>query len=141
MMVRRSGKIQSLAGVHAGGLHAALQQRRIRTGRRTPEVPLTAAAPGRHHNKSVGDRLTGACKAFKRNPTEANLFSYGCLIAEIVHEHGLVPDRYPTARPYMDLLTSAVMETTLWMRLGAEGCRLSIANAFAHVEQKYRAQQ
>jgi hypothetical protein len=88
----------------------------------------------------VGDRLIGACVSFKRNPTEPSLFSHACLIAEIVHEHKLVPGRYPTPKPYMGLLASAVMETPLWRTLGPQGCRRSIENGFAHVAVKYRAQ-
>jgi hypothetical protein len=125
---------KSLSGVHGGGLHAALQLRAIRVGQRTPAVPPTG--PNRHHNKSVGDRLIGACVSFKRNPTERGLFSHACLIAEIVHEHKLVPTWYRTPKPYMELLASAAAQTELWRRLGAEGCRRSIENAFAHVEAK-----
>jgi hypothetical protein len=132
---------QSLAGVHGGALHAALKERSIRVGQHTPEVPLTSSsAAGRHHNKRVGDRLIGACVAFKRNPTEPNLFSHACLVAEIVHEYRLVPTYYRTPKPYMDLLASAVMETPLWRALGPEGARRSIENGFEHVEQKCRAQ-
>jgi hypothetical protein len=125
---------QSLAGVHGGALHSALKQRGIEVGQRTPEVPPTAVS--RHHNKRVGDRLIGACVSFKRNPTERNLFSHACLVAEIVHEHRLVPDRHATPKLYMDLLASAAFQTELWKVLGADGCRRSIANGFAHVEQK-----
>ena len=88
----------------------------------------------------MGDRLIGACVSFKRNPTEPNLFSHACLVAEIVHEYRLVPTYYRTPKPYMDLLASAVMETPLWRALGPEGARRSIENGFEHVEQKCRAQ-
>jgi hypothetical protein len=126
---------RSLAGVHGGGLHAALQQRAIKVGQHTPAVP--PAVPSRHHNKSMGDRLIGACVSFKRNPTEANLFSHACLVAEIVHEHRLVPDRYPTAGPYMGLLKGRVMETPLWQALGAAGVERTIERAFRHIEAKW----
>jgi hypothetical protein len=126
---------QSLAGVHGGSLRAALRQRGIKVGQHTPEVPPTA--PGRHHNKRVGDRIIGACVSFKRNPTERSLFSHACLIAEIVYGHGLVPRWYRTARPYMDLLCEAAKQTELWKALGPGGCRRSIESGFAHVEAKH----
>jgi hypothetical protein len=124
----------SLKPGHGGALRAALKARGIEVGTHAVEVPPTAVS--RHHNKSVGDRLIGACVSFKRNPTERNLFSHACLIAEIVHQCGLVPRWYRTPKPYMDLLASAASQTSLWKSLGPEGCRRSIANAFGHVEAK-----
>ena len=88
----------------------------------------------------MGDRLIGACVSFKRNPTEPSLFSHACLIAELVHEHKLVPRWYRTPKPYMDLLVAAAFQTPLWKTLGPQGCRRSIENGFAHVAVKYRAQ-
>jgi hypothetical protein len=64
------------------------------------------------------------CVAFKRKPTEPNLFSHACLIAQVVQEHKLVP------RWYMDLLQSAVRETPLWQALGRDGVRRTIERAF-----------
>jgi hypothetical protein len=129
---------RSIAPGHGGALWAVLKAKGIKVEQHRREVPLTT--PSRHHNKSVGDRLIGACVSFKRNPTERSLFSHACLVAEIVHEHRLVPTYYRTAKLYMDLLASAAAQTGLWKRLGAEGCRRSIENGFAHVEVKYRAQ-
>jgi hypothetical protein len=127
----------TLKAGHGGALRAALKAKGIEVGTHAVEVPLTSSsAAGRHHNKSVGDRLIGACVSFKRNPTERNLFSHACLIAEIVHQYGLVPTYYRTAKPYMELLAGAAFQTELWKRLGPDGCRRSIANAFAHVEAK-----
>ena len=121
--------------MHGGALRATLKVRSIEVGTRNVAVPLPS--PSRHHNKRVGDRLIGACVSFKRNPTERSLFSHACLIAEIVHDHKLVPDRHSTPKPYMDLLAGAAFQTELWGRLGAEGCRRSIENGFAHVEAKH----
>jgi hypothetical protein len=124
---------------HGGALRAALKAKGIQVGgTHAVEVPLiSSAGAGRHHNKSVGDRLIGACVSFKRNPTERSLFSHACLIAEIVHEHGLVPDRHPTAKPYMSLLKGKVMETPLWRALGAAGVERTIERAFRHIEAKW----
>jgi hypothetical protein len=116
---------RSIAPGHGGALWAALKARGIEIRRQRREVPLASAmrAGGehRHHNKSVGDRLIGACVSFKRNPTERSLFSHACLVAEIVHEHRLVPDRHPTSKLYMDLLASAAAQTELWKLLGRRG--------------------
>jgi hypothetical protein len=124
----------SIEPKHRGGFFAALKVRGIRVQTTPSAVP--PAAVSRHHNKTVGDRLIGACVSFKRNPTERSLFSHACLIAEIVHEHKLVPTWYRTPKPYMELLAAAAFRTELWKSLGAEGCRRSIANAFGHVEAK-----
>ena len=114
---------------HGGALRAALKARGIRVQTTPSAVPPTAV--GRHHNKSVGDRLIGACVSFKRNPTERSLFSHACLIAEIVHEHKLVPRWYRTAAPYMGLLKAAAMETELGRTLGRGGVERTIERAFA----------
>jgi hypothetical protein len=130
---------RSIEPGHGGALWAALKAKGIKVEQQRREVPLTspsASGASRHHNKSVGDRLIGACVSFKRNPTERSLFSHACLIADIVHEHRLVPDRHPTAKLYMDLLAGRVMETPLWMTLGRDGVRRTIERAFAHVEAK-----
>jgi DNA-binding Lrp family transcriptional regulator len=126
---------------HGGALFAALKARGISTtgGTQRSEVPpASSGAVSRHHNKTVGDRLIGACVSFKRNPTERNLFSHACLIAEIVHQHKLVPRWYRTAAPYMGLLKAAAMETELGRMLGRGGVERTIERAFAHIAMKHK---
>jgi hypothetical protein len=81
-------------------------------------------------NKYLGARLNSICAGFRRNPTEPMLFSWGCLLAEVLHECRLTP------RKYRGLLESAAMGTPLWTTLGPEGVRRTIDRAFTHVEAK-----
>jgi hypothetical protein len=61
------------------------------------------------------------------------LFSYSCLVAEIVHECGLSPS------VQVELLQSRASLTPLRRSLGRDGVQRTIANAFRHVEERLLA--
>jgi hypothetical protein len=111
---------------HGGGLFAALREHGIAVQKLKPsEVRL--------QSKLAGGRLNGIRNRFARlaNPSERDLFSWACLLAEVLRECGLGP-----LGKYRGLLEGAAMGTPLWSALGAEGVRRTIERAFAHVEAK-----
>jgi hypothetical protein len=117
---------------HGGAFYSALKDRGIRIcPMPTSAVHLTPLMP--KSARSVGARLNGVCDGFRRDPeqTEPRLFSWSCLLAEVLLECDLGP-----LSKYRGLLESAAIGTPLWTTLGAEGVRRTITRAFAHVEAK-----
>jgi len=114
---------------HGGAFWAALKAREIKIERHRHEVllPSLSKVPSLAY---VLDRFSRIA-----NPSEQDLFSHACWLADVAQRHGL---RAP--RQYMRLIETRAAESSLWELLGADGCRRSIANGFAHVELKYGAQ-
>jgi hypothetical protein len=117
---------------HGGAFYAALKARGITVHHTLSGVPLQSNPSLHSPTRNVGARLNSISAGFRRNPTEPMLFSWGCLLAEVLHECKLTPPR-----KYIGLLESAAMETPLWTTLGPEGVRRTIDRAFAHVEARF----
>jgi hypothetical protein len=125
-------KWHSVVPAHGGAFWRELSKRKIKVGQeqRLSEVPNAKPKSKFQASRSPDARLNYICKKISENPTERALFSWACLAAEIVHEC----KRKPTHIAQM--LEGWVMGTPLWETLGRDGIRRTIANAFAHVEQK-----
>jgi hypothetical protein len=136
-------KWHSVVTRHGGALWRELNRRKIKvrdTASPRDTIPLVGAplaADGRPiHQKtfiSPARRINRILDEIERRPTERVLFSYSCLVAEIVHECGL------SAGVQAELLQSRASLTPLWRSLGRDGVRRTIANAFRHVEEKLLA--
>jgi hypothetical protein len=116
---------RSVVPKHGGAFYAALKVRGIRTHTQHyphthSEVP-TAPADWR-------SRFEGAREWLRRHPTEPDLFSAACLIAEIA-------PRTPTAK-VKELLLQDCAANGLTKLLGVDGCRKTIERGFAHIERK-----
>jgi hypothetical protein len=81
--------------------------------------------------RNVRSRLNGIRDGFLRDPTEPRLFSWACLLAEVLLSEKLGP-----LTKYRGLLEGAAMSTPLWTVLGGEGVRRTIERAFEYVEAK-----
>jgi hypothetical protein len=117
---------------HGGAFWAALKARGIKV------APTSAVPPKTQPTRNIGARINYAVlAAFERNPTEPMLFSYGCLLSEIVREcrlKGYHADQ--KGLPLSGLLEGVAMRTSLRETLGREGIRETIRRAYAHVEAK-----
>jgi hypothetical protein len=126
---------------HGGALWRELSRRKIKVGHsspyRTHKSGVTLTVDGRlPHQKtfiSPSRRINRILDLIEQQPSERVLFSYSCLVAEIVHECGL------SAGVQVELLQSRASLTPLWRSLGRDGVQRTIANAFRHVEERLLA--
>jgi hypothetical protein len=126
----------SARGEHGGALKGALIARGITVQQAVlqpphPKVHPTPLMPPLMPKsaRSVGARLNGIRDGFLRDPTEPRLFSWSCLLAEVLLSEKLGP-----LSKYRGFLEGAAMSTPLWTMLGPEGVRRTVDRAFAHVE-------
>jgi hypothetical protein len=135
-------KWHSVEPRHGGALWRELNRRKIRVrDSHSPAydnslagVPMKEDIPPRHQKTlNLSVRINRICAEIERRPTERVLFSYSCLVAEIVNECGL------SASGMAELLRSTAQRTPLWRSLGEDGVERTIANAFRHVEEKLLA--
>jgi hypothetical protein len=120
-------KWSSIEPRHPGAFLRALKDAGIKLKRRIAEVPPGASGP----TIDVRDRTRGLAAWLKREPSEERLFRVGCVFAEIVHEGRI---KVGVAN---DLLEGACQANGLWRTLGPDRCKLTIANGFRHVEEKF----
>jgi hypothetical protein len=95
------------------------------------QVPLSAASVLSAPTVDWCKRFNGTVRWLERHPTEADLLSASCLIAEIIIDNGKPKPSIAT-----DLLLAACKRNGLTSLLGAEVCREKIVKAFRHVEEK-----
>jgi hypothetical protein len=128
-------KWESFAPKHAGALFAALKEAGIKVakdhthhhgpGEKSAEVPL--GAPTHDLQRRTRSLLAWLARA----PSEPNLFSVACVFAEMVDEGRI---KVGVARQVLEGACPDLRKT-----LGHEGVRMTIANAFRHVEEKVLA--
>jgi hypothetical protein len=133
-------KWHSVEPRHGGALWRELNRRKIRVrdshspayDKSLAGVPLEADRRPVHQKTFISPsrRLNRILDEIEQRPTERVLFSYACLVAEIVHECGLSPS------VQAELLRSRASLTPLWKSLGSDGVERTIANAFRHVEER-----
>jgi len=116
---------RSIEPAHGGAFYAALKARGIKVHHQ--DHPHTHSEV---HFSAVDWRVRfdGARKWLRRHPTEPDLFSISCLVAEIVAPR-------PIAK-IKDLLLQDCAANGLASLLGVEGCRKTIERGFRHVEEK-----
>jgi Primase C terminal 2 (PriCT-2) len=120
-------KWNSIEPRHPGAFLRALKDAGIKLKRIIAEVAPGASGP----TIDVRDRTRGLAAWLKREPSEERLFRVGCVFAEIVHEGRI---KVGVAN---DLLEGACQANGLWRTLGPDRCKLTIANGFRHVEEKF----
>ena len=106
-LIRR--KWSGLTPVHGGALWAALSRAGVKFGQTEQNAPGVRVPLTLEPTRNVGARLSNICVGFRHNPTEPNLFSWSCLMAEVLRECRLGPPR-----KYHGLMESAAMGTPLW---------------------------
>jgi hypothetical protein len=129
-------KWESARVLHCGALMAALKEAGIKVrptehNNERGQVPLYHNTSLRHPQVDWCKRFNGTVRWLERHPTEADLFSASCLIAEIIIDNGKPKPSIAT-----DLLLAACKRNGLTSLLGAEVCREKIVKAFRHVEEK-----
>jgi hypothetical protein len=122
---------------HGGALMAALKARGIKVrsvaASLINEVPPIKPEPTSTPNRRRADaRINAAVNAIDADPTEPCLFWAACLCAEVVHEV-----KYKRSAIMNFIIGSA--GPVLREKLGKDGIRRTVENAFRRVEQKLLA--
>jgi Bifunctional DNA primase/polymerase, N-terminal/Primase C terminal 2 (PriCT-2) len=141
-VIRR--KWESVAPKHGGALWAALKEAGIKLthtqhtqhtqgdGLTSAEVPrLLPTERGDWQGGDWRHRISGILRWLERHPTEGDLFSAACLVAEIIAEGGK-----PAPSTAAKLLCGAAKANGLARAIGAEEVQRTIGNGLRHVEEK-----
>jgi Bifunctional DNA primase/polymerase, N-terminal len=132
--VERRGEIERIwecaRAEHGRALWKALAERGIKiTAKRFCSRGSTSPRPT--PTISLRSRTDGLRAWLAAEPTDDRLFTVAATFGEIILEKRI--KRWVAN----DLLEGACQANGLWKSLGADRCKLTIANAFRHVEEKF----
>jgi hypothetical protein len=119
---------------HSGALFAALKEHGIKVegmAIECTEASMEGPKPYHIHPVPWRRRVERALEKLGRCATEQGLFVAACNIGDVMIAH-----RQPTPSAAMTMLLMECKHNGLTKLIGDEGCRRTIVNAFAHVEQK-----
>jgi hypothetical protein len=132
--VERRGEIERIwdcaMGAHGGALFKALAERGIRI-RAKRFLSGGSTSPRPTPTISVRGRTKRLLAWLAADPTDDRLFTVAATFGEIILEKRI--QRWVAN----DMLEGACQANGLWRTLGPDRCKLTIANAYRHVEEKF----